>query len=61
MLVIYLYLEEASSLKAPTLHPKLCRTTSDLVGKAYMAVDQAGACLHTMSILQAFEADFSET
>ncbi len=47
----------ASSLKAPVLHSKLLRVTSALVGKGYTAADQAGACLHTMSVLQAYQAD----
>lgn len=47
----------ASSLKAPTLPSRPLKTTSSLVGKAYTAAGQAGACLHTMSILQAYQAD----
>ncbi|ROI15732.1 hypothetical protein DPX16_20270 [Anabarilius grahami] len=47
----------ASSLKAPTLPTKPLKTTSALVGKAYSAAGQAAACLHTMSILQAYQAD----
>ncbi len=42
------------SLKAPALHTKLLRTNSALEGKGYTA---AGACLHTMAILQAYQAD----
>lgn len=34
-----------------------CRTTSALVGKAYMAAGHAGACLHTMGLLQAYQAN----
>ncbi|KAI2653767.1 Transposon Ty3-G Gag-Pol polyprotein [Labeo rohita] len=45
------------SLKAPTLPSKPLRTTSALVGKGYSAAGQAGACLHTMSVLQAYQAD----
>lgn len=41
-----LSLEAASSLKVPVLPTKPLRSTSALVGKAYTAVGQAGACLH---------------
>ncbi|KAL0173005.1 hypothetical protein M9458_033316, partial [Cirrhinus mrigala] len=47
----------ASSLKAPVLPSKPLRVTSALVGKGYTAAGQAGACLHTMSVLQAYQAD----
>ncbi len=47
----------ASSLKAPVLPSKPLRTTSALVGKGYTEAGQAGACLHTMSVLQAYQAD----
>ncbi|KAL0175067.1 hypothetical protein M9458_031035, partial [Cirrhinus mrigala] len=47
----------ASSLKAPVLPSKPLRVTSALVGKGYTAAGQAGACLHTMSALQAYQAD----
>ncbi len=33
------------------------RITSALVGKAYSAAGQAAACLHTMSLLQAYQAE----
>ncbi len=36
---------------------KLCRVTSSLVGKAFQAAGQAGAALHTMAVLQAYQAD----
>ncbi|CAM4341551.1 unnamed protein product [Leuciscus chuanchicus] len=49
--------DAASSLRAPTLPTKPCRTTSALVGKAYMAAGRAGSCLHTMGLLQAYQAD----
>ncbi|CAM4608253.1 unnamed protein product [Leuciscus chuanchicus] len=49
--------DAASSLRAPALPSKPCRTTSALVGKAYMAAGRAGACLHTMGLLQAYQAD----
>ncbi|KAL0153385.1 hypothetical protein M9458_051304, partial [Cirrhinus mrigala] len=47
----------ASSLKAPTVPSKPLRTRSSLLGKGYLAAGQAGACLHTMSLLQAYQAD----
>ncbi|XP_048037449.1 uncharacterized protein LOC125262674 [Megalobrama amblycephala] len=53
----YLSPESASSLKTPTLPTKPLKTTSGLVGKAYAAAGQAAACLHTMSLLQAYQAD----
>ncbi|KAL0159530.1 hypothetical protein M9458_043255, partial [Cirrhinus mrigala] len=53
----YLSPGEASSLKAPTLPSKPLRTTSALLGKGYTSAGQAGACLHTMSLLQAYQAD----
>ncbi|KAL0173153.1 hypothetical protein M9458_033464, partial [Cirrhinus mrigala] len=56
-LASYLSLGAASSLKAPTSPSKPLRTTSALVGKGYLAAGQAGACLHHMSLLQAYQAD----
>ncbi|KAL0155764.1 hypothetical protein M9458_050027, partial [Cirrhinus mrigala] len=56
-LASYLSPESASSLKAPVLPSKPLRVTSALVGKGYTAAGQAGACLHTMSVLQAYQAD----
>ncbi|KAI2646068.1 Transposon Ty3-G Gag-Pol polyprotein [Labeo rohita] len=56
-LASYLSPELASSLKAPVLPSKLLRVTSALVGKGYTAAGQAGACLHTMLVLQAYQAD----
>ncbi|KAI2653798.1 hypothetical protein H4Q32_014146 [Labeo rohita] len=53
----YLSPEAASSLKAPVLPSKPLRTTSALVGKGYLAAGQAGACLHTMAVLQAYQVD----
>ncbi|KAL0173127.1 hypothetical protein M9458_033438 [Cirrhinus mrigala] len=50
----YLSPGSASSLKNPT---KPCKVTSMLVGKAHQAADQAGAALHTMADLQAYQAD----
>ncbi|KAL0196189.1 hypothetical protein M9458_009761, partial [Cirrhinus mrigala] len=56
-LASYLSPESASSLKAPVLPSKPLRVTSALVGKGYTAAGQVGACLHTMSVLQAYQAD----
>ncbi|KAL0161370.1 hypothetical protein M9458_045095, partial [Cirrhinus mrigala] len=56
-LASYLSPAAASSLKAPVLPSKPLRVTSALVGKGYAAAGQAGACLHTMSVLQAYQAD----
>ncbi len=56
-LASYLSPDAASSLKAPSLPSKPLRTSSALVGKGYVAAGQAGACLHTMSVLQAYQAD----
>ncbi|KAL0147294.1 hypothetical protein M9458_057396 [Cirrhinus mrigala] len=56
-LASYLSPGSASSLKAPALPSKPLRVTSALVGKGYTAAGQAGACLHTMSVLQAYQAD----
>ncbi len=41
----------------PVLPSKPCRTTSALIGKSYIAAGQAGMALHTMAILQAYQAD----
>ncbi|XP_060741844.1 uncharacterized protein LOC132856323 [Tachysurus vachellii] len=52
------YLSPASpAWRRPALPSKPCRTTSALVGKAYTAAGQAGAALHTMAVLQAYQAD----
>lgn len=56
-LLSYLSPDSALSLKAPTLPSKPLRTTAALVGKAYAAAGQGGECLHTMGILQAYQAD----
>ncbi|KAI2667130.1 Transposon Ty3-G Gag-Pol polyprotein [Labeo rohita] len=56
-LASYLSPGSASSLKAPALPTKPLRVTSALFGKGYTAAGQAGACLHTMSVLQAYQAD----
>ncbi|MGL5564837.1 MAG: hypothetical protein ACRDC4_03815 [Plesiomonas sp.] len=56
-LASYLSPVSASSLKAPQLPTKPVKATSDLVGRAYSAAGQAAACLHTMAVLQAYQAD----
>ena len=56
-LASYLSPESASSLKAPGLPTRPLKNTSALVGKAYSAAGQAAACLHTMAIMQAYQAD----
>ncbi|XDV54458.1 hypothetical protein PO909_022742 [Leuciscus waleckii] len=48
---------EASALKAPALPSKPLKKTSRLNGRAYVAAGQAGAALHTMSVLQAYQAN----
>ncbi len=55
-LASYLSPESSSSARSPVLPTKPVRTTSALVGKAYSAAGQAAACLHTMSLLQAYQA-----
>ncbi len=56
-LVGYLSPGSSSSLKKPVLPTKPCRLTSSLVGKAFQAAGKAGAALHTMAVLQAYQAD----
>ncbi len=53
----YLSPDSSSSIKSPVLPNKQVRITSALVGKAYSAAGQAAACLHTMSLLQAYQAE----
>ncbi len=57
MLASYLSVGETSSLKAPSLPSKPLQETSRLNGKAYAAAGQAVASLHTMAVLQAYQAD----
>ncbi len=57
MLASYLSPKSSSSIKSPVLPTKPVRITSALVGKAYSAAGQAAACLHTMSLLQAYQAE----
>ncbi|KAL0149145.1 hypothetical protein M9458_055577, partial [Cirrhinus mrigala] len=56
-LASYLSLGEASSLKAPSLPTEPLQRTSSLNGRAYAAAGQAVASLHTMAVLQAYQAD----
>ncbi|CAM4618530.1 unnamed protein product [Leuciscus chuanchicus] len=56
-LASYLSPATASSLKAPALPSKPVKFTSSLVHKAYAAAGQAAACLHTMSLMQAYQAE----
>ncbi len=56
-LASYLSVGETSSLKAPSLPSKPLQETSRLNGKAYAAAGQAVASLHTMAVLQAYQAD----
>ncbi len=56
-LASYLAPGAASSLKAPVLPTKPLRGSSALLGKGYAAAGQAGACLHIMAVLQAYQAD----
>ncbi len=56
-LVSYLSPESSSSVRSPVLPTKPVKTTSALAGKSYSAAGQAAACLHTMSLLQAYQAE----
>ncbi|XP_073720453.1 uncharacterized protein [Misgurnus anguillicaudatus] len=56
-LASYLSPAAASSLKSPSLPTKPVRLTSSLVGKAYKSAGQAGASLHTLAVLQAYQAE----
>ncbi len=53
----YLAPGAASSLKAPVLPTKPLRGSSALLGKGYAVAGQVGACLHTMAVLLAYQAD----
>lgn len=57
MLARFLSPYMALPLKALALPTRPCRTTLALVGKAYTATGQAGACLHMISILLAYQAE----
>ncbi len=56
-LASYLSPDTASSLKASTLPSKPLGTSSALVGKGYAAAGQPSSCLHTMEVLQAYQAE----
>ncbi len=57
MLASYLSMGKTTSLKVPSLPSKPLQDTSRLNGKAYAAAGQAVASLHTMAVLQAYQAD----
>ncbi len=57
LLASYLSRGVTSTLKAPALPSKPLKDTSLLNGRAYAAAGQAGAAMHTMSVLQAYQAD----
>ncbi|KAL0166425.1 hypothetical protein M9458_038269, partial [Cirrhinus mrigala] len=46
---------------APSLPSKPCHTTSHIADKAYMAAGQAASAIHTMAVLQAFQAKMLQT
>ncbi len=52
-LASYVSPDVASYLKASVLAHQTLSVTSSLVGRAYMAAGRAGACLHTMALMQA--------
>ncbi len=56
-LASYLSMGETSSLKVPSLPSKPLQDTSCINGKAYAAAGQAVGSLHTMAVLQAYQAD----
>ncbi len=56
-LASYLSPESFSSTRSPVLLTKPVRITSALVRKAHSAAGQAAKCLHTMSLLQAYQAE----
>ncbi len=56
-LASYLSMGETASLKVPSLPSKPLQVTSRLNGRAYTAAGQAVASLHTMAVLQAYQAD----
>ncbi len=44
-------------VKSAAVHPnKPCRTTANIAGKAYVAAGQAASALHSMAVLQVFQA-----
>ncbi len=56
-LASYLSMGDTASLKVPFLPFKSLQDTSRLNGRAYAAAGQAIASLHTMAVLQAYQAD----
>ncbi len=56
-LASYLSMGETPSLKVPSLPSGPLQATSRLNGRAYAAAGQAVASLHTMAVLQAYQAD----
>ncbi len=56
-LASYLSMGRTTSLKVPSLPSKPLQDTSCLNGKAYAAAGQAVTSLHTMAVLQAYQAD----
>ncbi len=48
---------DTASLKVPSLPFKSLQDTSRLNGRAYAAAGQGVASLHTMAVLQAYQAD----
>ncbi len=57
MLASYLSMGETSYLKVPSSPSKPLQDTLRLNGRAYAAASQAVASLHTMKVLQAYQAD----
>ncbi len=57
MLASYLSMCDTASLKVPSLPFKSLQDTSRLNGRVYAAAGQAAASLHTMAVLQAYQAD----
>ncbi len=56
-LASYLSPKSSLSIKSLVLPTIPVRTTSALVGKGYSAAGQEASCLHTMSLLQAYQAE----
>ncbi len=56
-LASYLSMGDTASLKVPSLPFKSLQDTSRLNGSSYAAAGQAVASLHTMAVLQAYQAD----
>lgn len=52
-----LSLGTATSLKALVLQSKPCQEKSQLIGKVYAAVGQAGGAVQTIEVLQAYQAE----